>query len=309
MKELYKRGDGLVTITEGQSKKDAFFLTRHYIGRLGSHLRAAKVLVATRSRIPGLFDDFTVQKLAAPKAETSPPPINHRTTIEEILKRMLPANSSKLADYGEDLAAMDRNFDLRGRVTEMYKDKEFRPRVHAELNLLEHFYREQLEFVDNDRFIACSKPACYCCYHYICQHPGGFVRPPAHGTRYLNWRPPDLANTADELEVTHQRDVLNKVIREIRSDVLKIIEQRRPRSRWRPLSTTGVTNSEKPAGPLRQHSRQLDDTTDAPKLETSAASMSASPNIDLSILSENGESLHEEEADSDYESDGGARLT
>jgi hypothetical protein len=33
-------------------------------------------------------------------------------------------------------------------------------RVHAEIVVLEHFYQKQLDFAGDDRFIACSKPAC-----------------------------------------------------------------------------------------------------------------------------------------------------
>ncbi|KAH6722575.1 hypothetical protein BKA61DRAFT_702089, partial [Leptodontidium sp. MPI-SDFR-AT-0119] len=68
----------------------------------------------------------------------------------------------------------------------------FKPRVHAELNLLECFYTKRLAFVDDNRFIGCSKPACYYYYHYICLYPGGFVRLFSHRVRYLSWRPPDL---------------------------------------------------------------------------------------------------------------------
>ncbi|KAF4626908.1 hypothetical protein G7Y89_g11247 [Cudoniella acicularis] len=94
---------------------------------------------------------------------------------------------------------MDAKFNIQDRLQAQYHDKDFRPRVHAELNLLEYFHMNRLPFVDDDRFIGCSKPACYCCYHYISLHPGGFVRPSSHGIRYLNWRPPDLVNATDTI--------------------------------------------------------------------------------------------------------------
>jgi hypothetical protein len=140
---------------------------------------------------------------------------------------------------------MDAKFNILDYLQTKFKDKDFRPRVHAELNLLEHFYRKRLPFLDDDRFIAYSKPACYYCYRYISLHPGGFVRPSSHGIRYLNWRPPDLVNATDTREKNHQRDVLNKVIAQIRLDAWRQIQQCRGPSPWHPDSTTGITRSQK----------------------------------------------------------------
>jgi hypothetical protein len=158
---------------------------------------------------------------------------------------MLPFDSEETLLYQDALATMDAKFHILKRLKAQFQDKDFRPRVHAELNLLEHFHRERLRFVDNDRFIGCSKPACYCCYHYISLHPGGFVRPSSHGIRYINWRAPDLVNETDTQEKNHQRDMLNKVAAQIRLDALRQIEQRRGPSPWHPDSTTGITYSKK----------------------------------------------------------------
>ena len=223
-----------------ESKGHAFSLTRHYIGRLGSHFRAAKILVTAGWKMPDLFDNFTVKKLPSPKPPSSPPPTDHLTTLDGIIKRMLPKDDPEVKKYQEALAFMDAKFHILDRLLGQFKDKDFRPRVHAELILLEFFYRNHLLFVDDDRFIGCSKPACYCCYHYISVHPGGFVRPPSHGIRYLNWRPPD---PADDTEKEHQQGLLNQIIKQIRLDALRQIEQRRGPSRWHPDSTTGITYS------------------------------------------------------------------
>jgi hypothetical protein len=99
--------------------------------------------------------------------------------------------------------------------------------------------------MDNDRFIACSKLACYYYYHYISLHPGDFVRPPSHGIRYLNWRAPDLVDETNTREKNSQRDILNKVIAQIRRDALRQIDQRKGPSAWHPDFTTGITYSKK----------------------------------------------------------------
>jgi hypothetical protein len=237
-------GDEPGELGEAESRQQSFLLARHYIGRLGSHLKAARILTAAGWRMPDLFNNFTIRARPSPRPPSFPPPIDGLTTLDGIIKRMLPANSEETPRYQEALATMDAMFNILDRLRTQFQDKHFRPRVHAELNLLEYFHRERLLFVDGDRFISCSKPACYCCYHYISLHPGGFVRPSSHGVRYLNWRPPDLVNATDTREQNHQRDVLNKVIAQIRLDALRQIEQRRGPSLWHPDSTTGITHSQ-----------------------------------------------------------------
>jgi hypothetical protein len=215
--------------------------------------------------MPDLFNNFTIKTRPSPKPPSLPPPTDQLTTLSGIIKRMLPAGSEETIRYQEALATMDAKFHFQDRLQAQFQDKDFRPRVHAELNLLEYFYTERLPFVEDDRFIACSKPACYCCYHYISLHPGGFVRPSSHGVRYLSWRPPDLVNAADTRENNHQRDILNKVIAQIRLDALRQIEQRRGPSPWHPDSTTGITYSRKHNASVGgMDSRKLLDTYPSP---------------------------------------------
>jgi OTT_1508-like deaminase len=259
-------GDKPAELTK--SKRLDFSLVHHYIGRLGSHFKAARILVTAGWKIPGLLDNFIIKKQPSPKPPSSPPPTDHLTTLDGIIKRMLSKDSVDMGKYQKDLAFMDVKFNILDRFLAKYKDKNFKPRVHAELILLEFFHKNRLQFVEDDRFIGCSKPACYCCYHYISAHPGGFVRPPSHGIRYLNWRPPDLANPKDALEGAHQRDVLNQVIKQIRLDALRQIEQRRGPSEWRPDSTTGITYSMNEGGlvpPLGGAGRQIQMETSNPQ--------------------------------------------
>lgn len=244
MRRLQKHiGDSSPEMDTAESRRQNFVITRHYIGRLGSHLKAARTLLVAGQRMPDLFEDFSVSIWPSPKPPSLPPPTDQLTTLEGIIKRMAPQGSEEATRYQEALASMDAKFNIQDRLQAQFQDKDFRPRVHAELNLLECFYTKRLAFVDDDRFIGCSKPACYCCYHYICLHPGGFVRPSCHGVRYLSWRPPDLNDTAGVGEKKHQRDIMNKLIAQIRLDAFRQIEQRRGPSPWHPDSTTGITRS------------------------------------------------------------------
>jgi OTT_1508-like deaminase len=145
-----------------------------------------------------------------PPAER-PPPIDELTTLDGIIAHMLPKDNKDLPFYQKELQDMDRKFQVHQHLVEEYNKHTFLPYVHAELILLEHFYRQKYDFVDGDKHIGCSKPACYCCYHYICEHPGNFVCPASHNKIYLNWNPLDVINDADGSTVMHQRDIMNRV--------------------------------------------------------------------------------------------------
>jgi len=55
---------------------------------------------------------------------------------------------------------------------------------------------------------------------------------------------PDLVRATDTLEKNHQRDVLNKVIAQIRLNALRQIEQLTGPNPWHPDSTTRITHSQ-----------------------------------------------------------------
>jgi len=258
MKELNKRsGKGSTsTFAESESNETNFLKLRHYIGRLGSHVKAAKILVAAAMRFPAFFDDFEIECLPSSIPAKSPPPMDELTTLNGIIVRMLKnENIIKVPLYQEALNTMDTKLQIYQKLKNEYKNPAFLPRVHAELILLEHFYKGEYDFVDGDKFIGCSKPACYCCYHYICAHPGNFVRPASHNKTYLAWRPPSpdiISDDGEESAMKHRRDIINKMVEIIRTDVLQQIEKQSGRRHTHPDSTTGITPSvavDDPFGP------------------------------------------------------------
>jgi len=246
MKELTRRSEkGNAQASMAESHASTFLKVRHLIGRLGSHMRAARTLVAAAMRFPALFDDFEVECLPSPKPAEIPPQMNKQANLDHIVARMLPENDPNVPIYQKALQDMDSKFGIYRRLVEEYRKPTFLPRVHAELIILEHFYTHKCDFVDNrDKYIGCSKPACYCCYHYIWAHPGNFVRPASHNKTYLNWRPPDVVDVGEDGSAAkHQRDIMNKMVEMIRKDVFAQIENQRGRRRAHPDSTTGITAS------------------------------------------------------------------
>jgi hypothetical protein len=220
-----------------------FSNVRHYIGRIGSYVKAAKILVSAAIRFPTLFDRFWIECCASPGPKPSTICLtDDLTTLDSIIVRMLPRDDEKVPYYQQALRTMDDKFKIYRRLKGVYE--KFTPRVHAELVLLEHFYAHQYRFYEQDRYIGCSKLACYCCHHYIYAHPGNFkdILRGSHNKNYLNWWPPDISDGSDGL-AKHQRDILNDMLKKIRQDTLTLIEAKQGPRYPHHDSTTGITAS------------------------------------------------------------------
>jgi hypothetical protein len=133
--------------------------------------------------------------------------------------------------------------DISAAFIAKYTEKTFRPRIHAELLLLEHFYHQNLRFVENDRYIGCSKPSCYCCDLYMKCHPGGFVTRACHGNLWINWRAPIPPIDNDEQARKHTAKMLNEMVKTVRRDAIGQLLSKQPRRQRVPDSTTGMSTS------------------------------------------------------------------
>lgn len=223
-----------------------FAEVRHYIGRLGSHVSAARILVDSARQLPSLFDDFEIAVVRGQASPPGPTPLGHKVTFDGIVNRMGSADDKELSELRAALEHMNSTHDLGARFCAGYESKNFQPRVHAELILLEYFYSHRLEFMDGDRYIGCSKPACYCCWLYIRAHPGRFAEPACHNKIWLNWSPPGILtaqSSIDGLESKHTSNIINEMVKTVRSDTKEQVLNRSTRRSWHPDSTTGITYS------------------------------------------------------------------
>jgi len=225
------------TAVESQFRKDI----RHYIGRLSALRRAAHLLTFASASQPNLFIGFTTQQRKS-DAFPSRPQLSSLPTLDGIAGRMLSETRSNSAEFQSALQLLDNRMSLMTRVKEYYEGNDWQPRVHAELVLLEAIFDRKYIFPDGDRYIACSKPACFCCYHYICNHPGSFARPPSHNKIYPNWQPPQV-DSKKANENIQQRDVMNALIREVRKAVIEQVMNPNLRFPWHPDSSSGITRS------------------------------------------------------------------
>ncbi|KAF2118104.1 hypothetical protein BDV96DRAFT_620140, partial [Lophiotrema nucula] len=242
MRSLARLGTEPSYKTNKDAIHHAFWLARHYIGRLGHHFRAATALLSCAPRLSDLLHNFEVRSIPIPP-RSEIPPADGKTRLDSVIVRMLPANSPDLDRYQQKLAEMDAKYQFSYRFLDNYRMPSVKPRVHAEIQVLEHFFVGNLQFADGDPFIACSKPACFCCLLYFRSHPGHFEEPVSHHKIYLNWRPPDLNPQGDTIGENHQRDILNVMTQAVRKEALRQIHEKTPPQSWHPDSLTGITET------------------------------------------------------------------
>lgn len=215
-------------------------MIRHTIGRLNHTMKASKIVVAVSVRLPNLFHDFIIKR----KISTSvlPPPLKERNpTLVEIAGRMLSVPND-LTKYLEALEELEQKFNLSTTLHNLCMSPNWTPRVHAELILLDLFWSQNLEFVAGDKYIGCSKPACYCCYHCIKAHPGNFAIPACHNNNYLKWRAPDILDSKDYVGIKAREQILIEMTQKIRNDVVAQIMERRGPAKWKPDSMTEISS-------------------------------------------------------------------
>ncbi len=217
---------------------------RHFIGRLAHHVRAPKKVIEdlTTPEIEGFLDFYDVCQISQTPS-VARPEADSQTTLRGIIGRMLPRNDPQKEKYEKCLSSMDAKLNLQDRVVLEYGKKAFRPTVHAEVQVLEHFYENRLEFAEKDRYIGCSKPACFCCQLYFRHHPLSCVEPVSHHKVYLKWGPPALLEGDKDPRYKHQRDILNQMAATIRKEVLEQIINKSDPLKYHADSYTGITRS------------------------------------------------------------------
>ena len=221
--------------TEGRPRAQIFKDLRHYLGRLGAHRKATKTVVATAVRLPGFLDGFQLE-IEPSSAVRLCKLIPDDTVASKIMVRMCPKDGA--SEYCKALSAMDSTYQLR-LDTGLKEHCTFETRVHAEVLLLDLFKRMDYEFVGGDKYIGCSKPACYSCYHYFLAQTVKFTLPACHNKPFLRWRPPDILDSRDINAISSRQDVMNKMNARIRADIKEQLDRRTAPRKGHFDSTTG----------------------------------------------------------------------
>lgn len=201
--------------TGPQSKWTSFALTRHCLGRLAHHIRAPQQLVENAGHLSHLLEAYDVCAIK-PIRCVPQPVLDSHSTLRGILNRMLKKDDPERPEIESTLLYMDTESGIFGDFLAQYE--RCTPQVHSEVQVLEHFYKMTSR---NDRYIACSKPACLCCELYFKHHPARMVVPESHRKVWVNWGPPSVERfIKNDPESVRQRDTVNRITQEIRSNVI-----------------------------------------------------------------------------------------
>lgn len=176
---------------------DNFQDLAHYIGRLGATRAAVKAVVTAMEQCPSLrqIREIRVIKAPAQKVVTLRPedvmsPYEMVRAIgEDTASQNILDTRRALHELVErDLPSAGNEDSLRRRMS---RRKTIVTRVHAELQIADCFSRRKFDFVGGDKFIGCSKPACYFCYNWLSNHRHRYVLPATHQKIIPGCRGPD----------------------------------------------------------------------------------------------------------------------
>lgn len=229
---------------QGEARRGEFEQLYKLLCKLGKHVHVAKKLIeAAVSLSQDFMEGFRIETLLSSK-ERKLPLTPKEATIESTIRRMF-STAEEQSTFMARLRFVWDPSELSKLLQEQHSTK---TRVHAELLLIDHFDRYGCHFLDdNDKYVGCSKPACYLCYAYITSHSGRYAIPPSHQKLYVGWRPPDI-DTNDPACAARQKfqeGIILKLIEWVRKDLATDIESRSSRLPFHADSTAGMTSTSK----------------------------------------------------------------
>lgn len=219
-----------------------FCRVRHIIGRLAAYTRSVRQLLDDGPHVDDLLEAYEVSPVPVPSSVTLPP-ADEQTDLRGVMTRifMLGSDDPRFEGSLNYLSHIDQQAHLEDKLADFHSPEGREPTVHAEVQMLHQFYDNGFAFAGADRFIATSKPACLCCKLYFRHHPAMCVEPDSHQRVWPNWGPVFLPPSRTEPRWTEQRDALISVSRDIRKEVILVIEQHQAISFAHPDSLTGIT--------------------------------------------------------------------
>ncbi|KAK1574183.1 uncharacterized protein LY79DRAFT_524315 [Colletotrichum navitas] len=222
----------------------AFRAVKHMIGRLAAYIRAVSQLLDDGSRLRKLLMDYRIVYSVQCPASAAVPEADPHTTLSGVLKRLLPNQDDRYPLYLRFLTHLDKQVHIESRLHKEFKSGKLEPGVHAEVQLLHHFYSERRQFAAKDRYIACSKPACICCELYFRHHPAKVCLLDSHRRAYPNWGILSLAGGADNPQWLEYRKTINDVVGDLKFMFLDQISELRILSCERQDTLTQITTSQ-----------------------------------------------------------------
>ncbi|KAE8141231.1 hypothetical protein BDV38DRAFT_279137 [Aspergillus pseudotamarii] len=220
-------GQGIMRLHEYGQLHDLLY-------KIGKNVTLCRKLIHARR---SLSEDFK-QGAVVKSVDVPPRPlhgIKPRDSFDSIAAHIFRNDCEKQAFYDHVNILHDRD-EVLEKFQNCAKDRP--PPVHAEIQLINYFDRQQCQLLDESNpYIGCSKPACYLCYRYITDHPRRWLLPPSHQKLYHRWSLPEPRGQEDrERFLATTAEVLQHDLRD------KIAKKQGPRSVYDD-STAGATTA------------------------------------------------------------------
>ncbi|KAF2191902.1 hypothetical protein K469DRAFT_655093 [Zopfia rhizophila CBS 207.26] len=205
---------------------DDFSKLAHYIWRLGATRSAANTVVEAMITVPSLHRVSQIRRVSAPETvekTVHPSCMSPHEVLHGIFADSASHNPLQFQYAFNRLYQLDPPL-ARPIYTKMASREKVVTRVHAELQIADTFSRSRdMEFVDNDKYIGCSKSACYFCYNWLCNHKHCYVQPATHHKIIPGCRGPD--NRLNEMGAGVLIDMYSKISRQIGQDIFEFLQQ------------------------------------------------------------------------------------
>jgi OTT_1508-like deaminase len=192
--------------TKNLERRNDILETRHSIGRLGCFYRLPTTLIEAVVEIPRITENISVKRCLRPNGAKAP--LRAETTLEAIVGSMFSEESKKKA-FLEKIKAIDTIANISGRIKDSCC---FSTRVHAELQIADLFRSSGFEYFGGDNYIGCSKPSCFCCYHYLQALCPEVALDGSHNRVYIRWQPLEFGNDNEK------RRALDALIQKVRME-------------------------------------------------------------------------------------------
>ncbi|ROW17162.1 hypothetical protein VPNG_01319 [Cytospora leucostoma] len=218
---------------------------RHYAGRLLSYSHGVSTLMLAAASFPALFTKVEVVFIPSSRSSGNPFQLtatSKRTATEQVLRTV--TNNTESARNYQSLVEEAKVLALEDTFRKLAQNETFRPRVHAELLVLQFLERAGLthpsHFFNSWKYIGSSKPTCKLCDYYFRAHTAGFQVRPTHGNLYHKWKPPDVYQRDGEAAIRARENMLQTMAPWIREEALRILREKAPRGKQHD-SSTGTT--------------------------------------------------------------------
>lgn len=127
-------------------------------------------------------------------------------------------NAAHRNQYYNQLLVLDGVGQLSKRVKGSCS---FKARVHAEVILADLFRSRGFDYFENDTYIGCSKPTCFCCYHYLQDLCPRLELDGSHNKIYIRLQPLGVEGDRDK------RSALDVLIHRIRKECLGVVYEKK----------------------------------------------------------------------------------